>query len=483
MRCKRQLMLCACLDRFQIPEEADLLELRLDLFATWSLQAVQAFIQRSPLPVLCTLRPVRQGGQWTGSEAARLDALRALATLQPAYLDVEWDVPRSFVLELGAAHPTLCVILSHHDLEQTPKHLDHLLHSMQRTPASMYKIACRAHSACDALRMLLFAQRAPHNVLTLSLGAQGSLTRILSPVTSRPFTYASTCEARSVHGQLSLSEMLHTYSHHSLTPQTALYGLIGHPIDQSPSHITHNALLRDQGAVYVKIDLQPEELGDFLLLARQIGFSGLSVTMPFKEAILAHLDALDPMAEAIGAVNTLVLREGRICGYNTDGAGALNTLEERGCIKDKRVTLLGAGGSARAIAFEAKRRGARLSIFNRTPCKATTLATQVQADQAGGLDALGREYDILINATCAPLPIPTDQILPGRIIMDITHSQTLTPLLREAKCRGCTLIGGYEMFLKQAQLQFALWHLSWHQLPFMPMLGIHLNSPEGTRSG
>ena len=204
------------------------------------------------------------------------------------------------------------------------------------------------------------------NVIAISMGTHGQISRILAPIFRNPITYASLAEElQSAPGQLSAELLLNRYHYASLRPHTSLYGLIGDPIDKSISDATHNALFHHLGlnAVYVKMVVKAEELPEFFHFAKQLPFKGLSVTMPLKESVLPHLDHIDSKARNIRAVNTLVFDEGMISGFNTDGIGALNAIEQVKPVKNQRVVLLGAGGSAKAIADEAHQPGAQLTLF------------------------------------------------------------------------------------------------------------------------
>jgi len=184
--------------------------------------------------------------------------------------------------------------------------------------------------------------------------------------------------------------------------------------------------------------------------------------MPLKEQVIPYLDALDPEAEQIGAVNTIVFRDHKHFGYCTDGIGALNSLEELGPVVGKTLLLLGAGGAARAIAFEAVKRGAKVTLFNRTQERAQQVAAHIDSPHctADAWEAIGRyaeRYDILVNATPADLPIDPLFIKPGTLAMDIRTRPVLTPFLQAAQKQGAICIPGYRMFIHQAVEQYRLW--------------------------
>lgn len=444
---------------------ADLVELRLDCFQSWDLASLKILRSYYSIPMIFTLRSQMQGGSYAQSEENRLATMRSLAALKPEYIDLENHVSAGFIEEISSQYPEIKLILSYHNFTNTPKDLEGLYQQMQKTPAFFYKIAVTANNCLDALQLVCWAKKSGESgkLIAISMGYYGQVSRILGPMMGSPVTYAALEEdQKSAPGQLSTTTLIERYHHRSLNPHTALYGLIGDPIDQSISDETHNSLIEVLGkdAVYVKIPVKPSELSDFLQFAKALPFHGLSVTMPLKEHILPFLDSIDPQALDIGAVNTLLFEGGKIFGFNTDGSGALNAIESGYQVKDKRVVIIGAGGATRAIAYEAHRRGGLVTIVNRDERKAFQIAKRLHCI-GKGLDYMATcaktGYDILINCTPSSLPIPSDYILPQAIVMDITTKPKETAFLKLASEKGCPIIYGYRMFIEQALGQFKLW--------------------------
>jgi 3-dehydroquinate dehydratase / shikimate dehydrogenase len=493
--------------------EGDILELRLDLFEPYTLEELKQLRQQITTPLIFTLRKVSQGGGEKRDERARLDHLLQLAHLSPTYLDLEYDLPVEFVETLYRRFPEIKLIISYHNFDETPSDLARISHTfsgqiaalpikiasqvgedsvhatrprplerqdhraecascqrkcekcgleiivakMRKFPEALYKIACHANTTFDSLRMLHFIQEnAP--VLGMCMGEKGEVSRILGPLVGACWTYAA-LDRQTAPGQLTSGELRSVYAHHKLTSTSTFYGLIGDPLVQSVSHLRHNFVLQALGidAVYVKMVVKQGELAQFLTLAKQIGCCGLSVTMPLKEAIIPFLDQCDVRAQEIGAVNTLVVQNGRLIGYNTDGRGALDAIEAKLKVDHTHMAVVGAGGAARAIIHEALLRGALVSVYNRTSDKAFKLA-KMWGIEGGGLDRiLKKEYDILVNTTPDPLPIPKEAIRPGSLVMDINNQAGVTPLLEAAAAKNCHLVFGHEMFINQAVEQYALW--------------------------
>lgn len=246
-------------------------------------------------------------------------------------------------------------------------------------------------------------------------------------------------------------------------PWFLFYGLIGYPLDKTISHFVHNKVIRALGidAVYLKMPLLEEELSPFFQMARRWPISGLSVTRPYKEKVIPFLDELDIEAKKMGAVNTIVRKENRLIGYNTDGKGAIDALEKRiGPLTGKKIVLIGAGGAAKAVGYAAKQQGAHVVVVNRTKARAEALCDLLGGNvEAKGLDEIPKEYDVLVNTTPEACPCDFAHLLPDALFMDITIALCLMPesLFAMAKKSGFKVISGHEMFINQAIGQVELW--------------------------
>lgn len=296
-------------------------------------------------------------------------------------------------------------------------------------------------------------------MIGLSMGVPGQFTRILGPVFGNAIDYAClNAKEATAPGQITVEDILNVYNYRSLNSETAIYGLIGDPVDESKGHIVHNQAMKKLGlnAVYVKMPVKPQELPDYFRKIKGLNFRGLSVTMPLKEPVMAHLSRIDPEAEKIGAVNTLVFEEDGFAGYNTDGVGALDAIEKRIPVKGKKMVFLGAGGSAKGVAYEARSRGAKIVILNRTESKAEALAKELGGEW-GGLSDVPAQYDVLVNSTSEDMPISADSILPEKVVFDVVYRAKHTEFLKAAENKRCVLVFGYEMFVNQAAAQFELW--------------------------
>jgi shikimate dehydrogenase len=227
----------------------------------------------------------------------------------------------------------------------------------------------------------------------------------------------------------------------------------------------HNAMYEHLNLEYCYVAFGTEDSGAAAAAMRALGIRGFGVTMPHKVTIMPYLDRIDPVAQEIGAVNTIVNDDGVLIGYNVDWLGAMRAIEETGVIIDgKQAFVVGAGGAARAIAFGLKRRGASVTIFNRTPERARALAESLGVHFGGDLSALSVEYDILVHATSAGYVsqpglciIPIEILMAGKVVMDVVAEPLPTPLQSKARSMGCAVVPGYRMRLHQAAAQFELY--------------------------
>ena len=222
---------------------------------------------------------------------------------------------------------------------------------------------------------------------------------------------------------------------------------------------------------YMPFQLVPDQLPGALAGMRALGIRGFGVSMPFKLLVMGLLDRLDPLAERIGAVNTVVNEGGTLTGYNTDAWGAVEALREVLPVAGARVLVVGAGGAARAVVFGLVHAGAIVHVCNRTPEKAEELAAHVGggARSAGGFEALTdlEAYDAVVNASSLGMatgsenspsgPIARSALRPGLVVMDIVYKPIRTRLLEDAAAAEATTVHGGRMLLHQACRQFELY--------------------------
>jgi shikimate dehydrogenase len=256
---------------------------------------------------------------------------------------------------------------------------------------------------------------------------------------------------------------------------TGVVGLIGHPVGHSKSPEMMNRAFRARGLpfVYLAFDVSPQELETAVRGMQALGFRGWNVTIPHKVAILEYLDEVEETAREIGAVNTVVSRNGRLIGYNTDSEGYLRSLvDETGLeLAGQRVLILGAGGAARAVAHALAVAGVEsITIANRTREKAERLAASLgrkvdaRALSLAEVARVAGETTLLVQTTSVgmypeteAIPIDPSLLHEGMTVSDLIYRPRKTLLLREAEARGARVHGGLGMLLHQAALAFEKW--------------------------
>ncbi len=467
---------------------ADIVELRLDylqgdeLFK--ALRNLPSLITASARPIIVTLRPVGQGGR------REMDNLTRLIFWVEHFLygkphvdfaDIELDLALIFREREREEDRELLnwgrVICSHHDFGGVPRDLEKIYEQMAATPARILKLAVKAADATDCIpvfRLLERARSEGRDFIAVAMGSHGLVTRILGPARGGFLTYGSSDEAHaSAPGQLGAIELRELYRVDELDRQTEITGLVGSPVAHSLSPHMHNAAFAAAGlnAVYVPFDVR-----DVVGFVRRMihprtrelewNLRGLSVTTPHKTTVMECLDWVEPPAREIGAVNTIVVEEQGLRGYNTDAAALVQPLRERGVRLDgARCAIIGAGGAARAALWGLGREGARLSLFARDVSKAEAVAAKFGAacEQLAGASFEG--FDLVVNAT--PLgtrgaqedetPATAEHLRGARLAYDLVYNPQETRFLREARAAGCDLLGGLSMLVAQAAEQFRLW--------------------------
>ena len=258
-----------------------------------------------------------------------------------------------------------------------------------------------------------------------------------------------------------------------VTGRTKVVGVWGHPVGHSRSPAMHNAALEALGLdwVYVPFDVAPDDAVAAVAGLRALGLVGVNVTVPLKERVPPLLDEVDADAVRIGSVNTIRNDGGKLYGYSTDGAGFLRSLEAAGQPSSGReVLLLGAGGSARAVAFALAGRGCRCRVSNRTGARATALADDVNHWFPGGASVVGwgapaGTFDLVVNTTSlgmspneGALPaLPPDAFAGHPFVYDLVYAPPQTRLLAAASAAGCETMNGVKMLVWQGALSLALW--------------------------
>lgn len=246
--------------------------------------------------------------------------------------------------------------------------------------------------------------------------------------------------------------------------KTSIFGIVGYPLGHSLSPLMHNTAFRFRGLNAIYLFFETQEIENAIKGIKALGIKGVSVTIPYKSDVLPFLDRIDSLAENIGAVNTIINKEGELIGYNTDAIGALKAIKERISPIGKGALIIGAGGAARSIGYMLKKEGADLFIASRNYRHAKKLAESLGGTGIPMEDIGSLNVDILINATPVGMyphtdrcPVSASVLRPGMVVMDIVYNPLDTLLLKIAKDRRCITINGLKMFIYQGAEQFRLW--------------------------
>ncbi len=467
---------CGALDKLraavQRVEGADLIEVRLDAldaldsggFPTGADFA--AIVRASPVPVGFTLRPVWEGGGYDGPEAARRQTLHRAAEAGAAFVDVELDA--AWVGEFIDTAPCP-VVVSHHWMDEPAADLDDRARSARSLSPSVVKLVGSAGTVADSLPFLrlgrdLSASGQP--AACFCMGPGGRAGRVIAAARGAAIVYAAAEEGSEVApGQWPVRRLASEMGVGAWSPDVELFGLLGDPIEHSLSPAIFNAVFRarERNAAYAPVP--GANLEDVLALVEEAGFRGVSVTMPFKEAMAARSTPADAVAEATCACNTVVFGEGGWTAYNTDGGAVVAALSAVRDLLGARTVVVGAGGAARAAIVALSGAGADVTVANRSPERAAEAAARAGA-RAAPLDVLADSaFDVVVNATPVgmgaeagdegPTAFPVSCLRGDELVLDMVYRPRLTPLLRLARERGCTVVEGLEMFVRQAAAQYA----------------------------
>ncbi len=445
---------------------AQLVELRLD-YVVRSVN-LKRLLENRPCPAIVTCRRVRDGGRWERSERERLILLRSAIADGVDFIDLEEDAAAS-IPRFGSTKR----IISYHNFEETPRDLRKIHDRCAAQDADIVKIATTANNPRDNLRILQLIGESEIPTVAMCMGEMGIPSRILAGKYGAPFTYATFNKDRALApGQLTFQEMCDVYGYEQIDADTEAYGVIADPVGHSLSPLVHNAVFRELGMnrVYLPFRVPREHLEQFLIDCHQLDVDGLSVTIPHKEAVVPFLTHSRDAVENTGAANTIVFDGFDKIGHNTDYMASLESIDRaltRGKHFDadtrRTALILGAGGAANAVAYALAQRNIGIYVSSRTRERAESVAKRFHGKSVEWSERHRVKSDILVNCTPVGMhphvdetPFERDKLSRAMIVFDTIYNPEQTLLVKAAREKGCTVVTGVDMFVRQAAYQFKL---------------------------
>ena len=455
---------------------ADLLELRLDYLQDFDISAPSALshlLEGKRLPAIITWRAPDEGGLKQIDNDLRLRLLVEGARNLADYCDIE----AAHYAQASALSPDISrLIVSYHNVGETPDNLETVYDRITSLPAAVHKIVTRAKTITDTLSVFKLLERARldrKRLIAIAMGQAGITTRVLGPSRGSFLTYGSLESGKeSAEGQLTCDELINLYRIRGLTQDTIITGIVGSPVAHSASPAMHNRAFAELNLDCVYLPFEVSDLPEFFTRfvrsdTRELDWNlrGFSVTIPHKTSIPPLLDDISAEVLKIGALNTVVLEDGRWVGYNTDVEGAMEPLDRVCNVIGEKCAVIGNGGSARAVIYGLLARGASVELFARNPASASSLAEEFGVTVRPIASLLSSEARVLINTTPVGMrghsegvsAIPPNALKNRDVVYDLVYNPLETRLLSDAVAAGCQTVSGIEMLIAQAGLQFELW--------------------------
>ena len=436
---------------------SDIVEIRLDGIRDLNLDRL---IAARGKPKLMTVRSRTQGG--VAAPADRQALLARLARAPIDFLDVE---PADTELPQHRRDRRPRLVLSWHDFRSTPFDLqDRLRWLVGLRRADYVKMVTFAETPGDMLRVRdLLRGSEERRLIAFCMGPKGVPSRILAPLWGSAALFAPRRGAPgSAPGQVPIEDLIDVYRIDQMRGDTGLLGVLGSPVGHSLSPVMHNAGLRALKINMRYLPFEAATLAEFLPLMAELRLRGVSITLPFKEAFLPHLDEVDAEARRCGAVNPVIKVWNRLEGHNTDIQASVDPLRARMKLKGARVAVMGAGGAARACLEGLRGEGARVTVFNRTGSRARDLARRAGVRHLPWGRLQRFPCDLLVNATPVGMepridrtPVPVSWIAAPRVY-DLVYNPSETRLMKSARRIGRQTLGGLDMFVAQGARQFRM---------------------------
>jgi 3-dehydroquinate dehydratase / shikimate dehydrogenase len=439
------------------------------------------------IPIIATCRDKRQGGAIDYPEKLRIEVLAEAVNAGADFVDFEYEnylYPanqeklRLALSKNGKAR----LILSTHNFETKPANIGKLFRTITNTCLGVIpKIVYKANHINDCFEAFDLLHQTSGERIVFCMGQAGMVSRIIAKKLGSFVTFASIDpQNQTAPGQLTIEQLKNLYRFDDIDAGTELFGIIADPVAHSLSPAIHNACFAAENMNRLYLPLlvqgQQQEFDSFLkniILRKWLHIRGLSITIPHKQNALnfvrQNTGYIEPLAEKIGAVNTIVIHQGgRLKAYNTDYGAALDAITDgmkitRAELKQMPVAVIGAGGVARAIIAGLSDAGAKIRIYNRTFEKARALAEQFNCEFSRLDDLRAVDAKLLINCTSVGMypdtqatNIPQESITSSMAVFETIYNPAETMLLKEAKGMNALCIDGITMFVNQAMAQFKL---------------------------
>jgi len=472
---------------------AEMLELRTDYLENLSVDLVKKLIAETrsaasrELPIVVTCRDDKQGGARAYPQQLRIDVLTGALKAGVEFIDAEFKNFLSIenqerIQKALSQNSKSRLILSAHNFKTKFDDIKKLYRDISTVyPAAIAKLVYTANHINDCFEAFDLLANSSGERIVFCMSQAGLISRILAKKLDSFVTFASIDDkSTTAPGQLTIEQLKKLYRYDSINADTELFGVIADPVGHSLSPAIHNACFADKGMnkLYLPLLVEggPREFDLFLsnVVSREwLNFGGFSVTIPHKQNALNYVRAnrgfVEPLAEKIGAVNTLIIdSDGKLSAYNTDYAAALDSITStlnitRAGLNGLAVAVIGAGGVARAIVAGLSDAGARIKIYNRTVKRAEKLAADFGCEFASLDDLPNLDAKLLINCTSVGMypnvdqtPLPKECIKKDMVVFDTVYNPAEPLLLKQAKAAGAKTIDGLSMFINQACSQFKL---------------------------
>ncbi len=472
---------------------AEMLELRTDYLENLSADLVKnliAYVKNAgdkQLPIIVTCRDKQQGGATKYPQQLRVDVLTGALRAGAEFIDFEYDnylsTENQEKIRLALSQSSKArLILSAHNFKAKFANISKLYRNILAVcPEAIPKLVYTANHINDCFEAFDLLHQSSGERIVFCMGEAGLISRIIAKKLNSFVTFASIDDqSATAPGQLTIGQFKKLYRYDYIKSDTELFGVIAEPVRHSLSPAIHNACFAEKqmNKLYLPLLVEggQQEFDSFLHNAIQrkwLNFGGFSVTIPHKQSALnfarANLGFIEPLAEKIGAVNTLIISaDGKLSAYNTDYSAALDAITSmlgisRADLNGLPVAVIGAGGVARAIVAGLSDAGAKIRIYNRTITRGEKLAAEFDCDFSPLDDLSNIDAKLLINCTSIGMhpnvdttPVPQEYLKKGMAVFDTVYNPARTLLLKEAKKKRAKTIDGISMFVNQGLAQFKL---------------------------